>query len=54
MGTDAEFRAMIQLVERERVKPVVDRVIPLSRYPEADQLMEQGGQMGKIVLDCRK
>jgi zinc-binding alcohol dehydrogenase/oxidoreductase len=54
MGTDAEFRAMIQLVERERVKPVVDRVIPLSRYPEADQLMEQGGQMGKIVVDCRK
>jgi NADPH:quinone reductase-like Zn-dependent oxidoreductase len=54
MGTDDEFRAMVQLVERRRVKPLVDRVIPLSRYPEADQLMEKAEQMGKIVLDCRK
>jgi NADPH:quinone reductase-like Zn-dependent oxidoreductase len=54
MGTDDEFRAMIQLVERQRVKPIVDRVIPLSGYAEADQLMEKAEQMGKIVLDCRK
>jgi NADPH:quinone reductase-like Zn-dependent oxidoreductase len=54
MGTDAEFHAMLQLVEGEKVKPLVDRVIPLSRYAEADQLMEKGEQMGKIVVDCRK
>ena len=33
MGTDDEFRAMIQLVERQRVKPIVDCVIPLFPTP---------------------
>ncbi|MFL5275943.1 MAG: zinc-binding dehydrogenase, partial [Myxococcales bacterium] len=42
------------LVSRGNIKPLVDRVVPLSRYPEADQLMEKGEQMGKIVVDCRK
>jgi zinc-binding alcohol dehydrogenase/oxidoreductase len=54
MGTDAEFHDMLKLVAREKVKPLVDRVIPLSRYAEADQLMEKAEQMGKIVVDCRK
>src|SRR5438067_9992345 len=54
MGNDAEFHAMLELVAREKVKPLVDRVVPLSRYAEADQLMEKGEQMGKIVVDCRK
>ena len=54
MGTDAEFHQMLKLVAREKVRPLVDRVLPLSRYAEADQLMEKGDQMGKIVVDCRK
>jgi NADPH:quinone reductase-like Zn-dependent oxidoreductase len=54
MGNDAEFQEMLKLVAREKVKPLVDRVVPLSRYPEADQLMERAEQMGKIVVDCRK
>jgi NADPH:quinone reductase-like Zn-dependent oxidoreductase len=54
MGNDAEFHEMLKLVAREKVKPVVDRVLPLSRYAEADQLMEKAQQMGKIVVDCRK
>ncbi|MFL5391125.1 MAG: zinc-binding dehydrogenase [Myxococcales bacterium] len=54
MGNDAEFHQMLALVSRGNIKPLVDRVVPLSRYPEADQLMEKGEQMGKIVVDCRK
>jgi zinc-binding alcohol dehydrogenase/oxidoreductase len=54
MGNDAEFHQMLALVSRANIKPLVDRVVPLSRYPEADQLMEKGDQMGKIVVDCRK
>jgi len=54
MGNDAEFHDMLALVSRARIKQLVDRVVPLSRYPEADQLMEKGDQMGKIVVDCRK
>jgi NADPH:quinone reductase-like Zn-dependent oxidoreductase len=54
MGNDAEFHDMLALVSRAKVKPLVDRVVPLSRYAEADQLMEKGEQMGKIVVDTRK
>jgi zinc-binding alcohol dehydrogenase/oxidoreductase len=53
MGTDDEFRAMLRLVERERIRPVVDHVFPLSQAAEADRRMAQGEQMGKIVLNCR-
>jgi len=54
MGTDAEFRAMLALVAQHRIKPVVDRVFPLSQAVEANRLLEESGQMGKILLDCTK
>lgn len=53
MGTDDEFRAMLRLVERERVRPIVDHVFPLSQAAEADRRLAQSEQMGKIVLNCR-
>jgi zinc-binding alcohol dehydrogenase/oxidoreductase len=52
MGTDDEFRAMIDLVARERVKPVIDKVFPLEQAVEANRLLEASEQMGKILLDC--
>jgi zinc-binding alcohol dehydrogenase/oxidoreductase len=52
MGTDDEFRAMIDLVARERVKPVIDKVFPLERAVDANRLLEASEQMGKILLDC--
>jgi NADPH:quinone reductase-like Zn-dependent oxidoreductase len=54
MGTDDEFRAMLQLVERARIQPVIDRVFPLSQAVEANRLLEESAQMGKIILDCTK
>jgi len=52
MGTDDEFRAMLQFVARERIRPLVDQVFPLSQAPDALRRMAQSEQMGKIVLDC--
>ena len=52
MGTDDDFRAMVDLVARERLKPVVDRVFPLAQAEEALRHMDGAQQMGKIVLDC--
>lgn len=52
MGTDDEFKAMLALVAEHRIKPVIDRVFPLSQAVEACQLLEKSGQMGKILLDC--
>jgi len=53
MGTDDEFRAMIKLVAEHRIKPVIDRIFPLSQAVEANRLLEESAQMGKILLDCR-
>jgi NADPH:quinone reductase-like Zn-dependent oxidoreductase len=53
MGTDQEFRAMLDLVARERLKPVIDRVFPLEQAVEANRLLEASEQMGKILLDCK-
>jgi len=38
------------LIEAGRVRPVVDRVLPLAEAPEAHRLLENGSHFGKIVL----
>ena len=52
MGTDDEFKAMLALVAEHRIKPVIDRVFPLTQAVEANRLLEESGQMGKVLLDC--
>jgi zinc-binding alcohol dehydrogenase/oxidoreductase len=52
MGTDDEFRAMIDLAGRKSIKPVIDKVFPLEQAVEANRLLEASEQMGKILLDC--
>lgn len=54
MGTDDEFHAMLELVARHRIEPVIDRVFPLSQAAEANRLLEESAQMGKILLDCTR
>ena len=54
MGTDAEFRDMLALIDREKLRPVVDSVLPLSQAAEADRLLTDSQQMGKVVLDCTR
>jgi zinc-binding alcohol dehydrogenase/oxidoreductase len=53
MCTDDEFRAMVKLVADHRLKPFIDQFFPLAQAVEANRLLEESGQMGKIVLDCR-
>ncbi len=50
MGMPVEFAAMTQYVTMHRLKPVVSDTIPFDRAGEAFDLMERGGQFGKIVL----
>jgi zinc-binding alcohol dehydrogenase/oxidoreductase len=52
MGSDQEFRDLLQLMARDKLRPVVDRVLPLAQAAEASRLLEESAQMGKIVLDC--
>jgi zinc-binding alcohol dehydrogenase/oxidoreductase len=50
MGSPADWAAMTAFVTRHGVKPVVSEVFPFARGPEAFDLMERGGQFGKIVI----
>lgn len=50
MGTADEFAAMLRLVGEGRLRPVVDRVLPLAEAAEAHRRMEEAEQFGKIVL----
>jgi NADPH:quinone reductase-like Zn-dependent oxidoreductase len=50
MGTHRDFRKITSLLWSGQLKPVIDRVIPLSEGKEAYASLERGDHFGKIVL----
>lgn len=50
MGSDKDFKEMLQLVERKQIHPVIDKVFPLENAVDAFDRMRDGVQMGKIIL----
>jgi NADPH:quinone reductase-like Zn-dependent oxidoreductase len=50
MGSHQEFRTMLEQVWARRLRPVIDRVMPLADGIEAFRIMERGEQFGKLVL----
>jgi NADPH:quinone reductase-like Zn-dependent oxidoreductase len=50
MGSPADWAAMTEFVEAQRLQPVVGAMFPLARAAEAFGLMERGEQFGKIVV----
>jgi zinc-binding alcohol dehydrogenase/oxidoreductase len=50
MGSDEDFREMVDFVEHNRLVPVVDKVFPLEDALEAFERMKAARQTGKIVL----
>lgn len=50
MGTHQDFRDVTALLWAGKLKPVIDRVMPLSQGKAAYAVMERGEQFGKIVL----
>jgi zinc-binding alcohol dehydrogenase/oxidoreductase len=53
MGSPADFQALLALTASGRLRPVVDRVYPLSEAGKALRHMEEAAQFGKIVLGIR-
>ncbi len=49
-STMQEVERVLQLVNEGKLKPIIDRLLPLSQAAEAHRLMEQGRLLGKIVL----
>ncbi len=50
MGGIAELKAVLHLLEKGRLKPVLDEVFPLRGASEALNRMEERGNFGKIIL----
>ena len=50
MGTHQDFKDVVALLWKGKLKPVIDRQMPLSEGQKAYEIMEKGQQMGKIVL----
>lgn len=51
MGTPEEFVQVLQLVADGKLKPAIDRVYPLKDFRDAEQRLEEGKQVGKIVIE---
>lgn len=50
MGSSNDFRAMLEFVNKNRLKPVIDSVYPLEEIQSAIRKMEETRQFGKIVI----
>ncbi len=50
MGNDAEYREIVRLLGSGELRPIVDRVFPLEQVRAAFERLDQGEQMGKIVI----
>jgi len=50
MGTHQDFHKITSLLWSGKLRPIIDRVMPLSEGKEAYALMERGDHFGKIVL----
>jgi NADPH:quinone reductase-like Zn-dependent oxidoreductase len=50
MGRKADLLTILSLVEAGKLKPVVDRALPLAEAPQAHRLLEDRRQFGKVVL----
>jgi NADPH:quinone reductase-like Zn-dependent oxidoreductase len=50
MGSKAELLAALKFVESGKIRPVIDRTLPLAEARQAHELMQQRSQFGKLVL----
>ena len=51
MGRRDELEQILSLMEKGRLKPVIDRVFPLEDLADAHRYLEEGKQVGKIIID---
>lgn len=52
--TGSKMEVLRKLIERGKIKPLMNSVMPLSEVGEAQQCLEEGGVQGKIVFDTSK
>ncbi|MEK6572199.1 MAG: zinc-binding dehydrogenase [Bacteroidota bacterium] len=50
MGRKGDLITIFKFIEQGKLKPVIDRVLPLREVREAHRLIEEGKHFGKIVM----
>lgn len=50
MGSDQDFENMVEFVKEHEIKPIIDQVFKFKEAVKAFDRMDQGEQLGKIVL----
>jgi len=50
MGTGGELLEVLRFVGEGKLKPVVDKVLPLAEARQGQELLSNRAQFGKIVL----
>ncbi len=50
MGSPTDFQSMLNFTNEHQIVPIVHSVSPLAEAKHAFELMEKGGQFGKLVL----
>ncbi len=50
MGRKGDLLPILECLERGTLKPVIDRVLPMSEVREAHRIVEAGEHVGKVVL----
>ena len=50
MGSKGDLFHILQLVEDGKLKPVLDRTLPLAQAAEAHQLLSNRQSFGNVVL----
>jgi zinc-binding alcohol dehydrogenase/oxidoreductase len=53
MGSRDEFREMLAFVSRYHIKPVIDKVFPLSEVRNAIEYLDEAEQFGKIAINTQ-
>ncbi len=48
--TVSEFYQVLKMAKAQRLKPVISQIFPLSKAAEAQSMMEEGRQFGKLIL----
>ena len=50
MGSSEEFLEMLEFIDKHKIKPVIDKVFPLTDALDALQRLDDADQFGKIAL----
>ena len=51
MGSKGELLRIVEFFKTGKLKPVIDRVLPLEQARDAHRLLAQREQFGKVVLE---